>query len=162
MRLFLIRHTSAIEKAKRQADSDDHCYITSEGRIIARRFFAEIRKSLSNIEHICTSPLTRAVQTAEILAGVIEFNGDIELADELRNESSITSVISLISRNSTLNDLALVGHEPKMSILLNSICGSNSQLNGFAKCGVAIIDYLPASHSGRLLSYIDPKKIAVS
>ncbi len=159
MKLFLIRHTNPIEKETKTVRTDDLRFLTSDGRALARRVFVSLKKRLTDIEQIFTSPLIRAVQTAEILAATIEFKGEVELVNELKNESSISSVISLLELHSALNDIALVGHEPKMSILLDTLCGSSSGIDGFAKCGIALLDYDPKIHTGKFIGYFDPRRL---
>ncbi len=159
MKLFLIRHTTPLEKETKTVRSDDLRFITGDGRVLARRVFGSLKKRLTDIEQIFTSPLIRAVQTAEILASTIEFKGEVELVNELKNESSVSSVISLLEMHSSLNEIALVGHEPKMSILLSTLCGSTSGIGGFAKCGIALLDYDPKFHAGKFIGYFDPKRL---
>ncbi len=161
MKLFLIRHTAAIEHETKTVTSDDLRFISRAGRMVARNVFGSLKKRMSGIEQIFTSPLIRAVQTAEILATMIEFNGDIDLVNELRNESSISSIISLLEKHSEYNEVALIGHEPKMSILLSTLCGSTSGIDGFSKCGVALLDYSPKIHTGKFVGYFDPKRLNV-
>lgn len=161
MLLHFVRHASAADHIDLTQDSDDLKYLSLEGRIVARRFFSEIRGTFSEAELMLTSPLIRAVQTSEILASVIDYSGDIVPADALRNETSTVSAFSLIDRFRELKNIVLVGHEPKLSILLNSMCGNTGTHTGFAKCGTAAVEYDPDCQRGELLSYSAPGKLSV-
>lgn len=157
MRLYLIRHADATENINGSAPHDDLRCISSAGRIVAGKFFASVKTSLHDMQLILTSPLIRAVQTAEILSSSIGFTGNILLKDELRNEWSIAETLALINSHAGSDHVALVGHEPKSGILLRSICGDATHPQSLAKCGVAIVDFDTSIQTGRLLAYLDPK-----
>ncbi|MBX7042815.1 MAG: histidine phosphatase family protein [Ignavibacteria bacterium] len=157
MNLFLIRHAAAIEDLNHNIRSDEERYLTASGRITARKFFKHHRNLLSGILHILTSPFLRAVQTAEILSSAIDYEGTIEPADELRADSAVGKAIDLVCSAGNVDSLALVGHEPMMSMLLRATTGGNGTPVGFSKCGTAIIEFFPESKSGRLKKYFDPK-----
>lgn len=159
MKLILIRHTTPIEDETKTVRTDDLRFVTSDGRKLARKVFGVLNERLTGIEKIFTSPLIRAVQTSEILAAAIDFEGEIELVNELKNDSSTSSVISMLEQHSSLNEIALVGHEPKMGILLNTLCGDTPGIEGFAKCGIALLDYDPNSQEGKFIGYFNPGKI---
>lgn len=157
MQLILVRHAAAIEYETKTVRSDELRFLTSEGRSTARKFFGQLKDKIPRIDKIFTSPLIRAVQTAEIFSSVTEFEGDVEIVNELRSDSSTASMISLIGNNKFLNCIVLVGHEPTMGILVNSVCVKIFNGKAFRKCGVAIIDYSPDTQNGKLISYTDPK-----
>lgn len=161
MKLFLIRHAHPIEHETKTVTTDDLRFLSAKGRRIANGFFRAISGKLDPVDMIFTSPLIRAVQTAEILAGAIGYSGDVELANELRNEWHPGTLLALIEQNSSLNGIALVGHVPRMDILLRTLCKDERSFPGFAKCGTAIIDYDTSTHAGSLLEYTDPSAQAI-
>lgn len=157
MNLFLIRHAEAIETLNRYARTDEERYLTAAGRLTARKFFRDHRNILSGISHILTSPFLRAVQTAEILSSEIDYKGAIEPAGELSAESGIGNALELVCSSGHVDSLALVGHEPMMSMLLRATTGGNGAQAGFSKCGTALIEFFPESKTGNLKKYFDPK-----
>ncbi len=156
MILHLVRHASAVERIEFTEDADDLRYLTPEGRIVARRFFTGISRTLSDTEVILTSPLIRAVQTSEIIAASVGFTGEIIPADALRNRATTANTLSLIGKFSSIGSVVIVGHEPKLSMLLNFICGNLESPESFAKCGTATIEYEVLHQRGRLISYVTP------
>ena len=115
MHLLLIRHAIAEDRLEfaRTGKSDYYRPLTERGRSRMTRGAAGLRAIVPEIDILATSPLTRAVQTAEIVA---------EAYDGLRVER----VESLGSGNGEeflewLRDcpseavVAAVGHEPTMS-----------------------------------------------
>jgi phosphohistidine phosphatase len=71
MKLFLVRHTEAIDYETESVRTDDIRFITPKGRKISTTVFKALKDDFADLDKIFTSPLVRAVQTAEILA-VIE------------------------------------------------------------------------------------------
>ena len=115
-------------------------------------------KELNDLEKIFTSPLIRAVQTAEIFADELMFENDVELVNEMKNEASFQSFQKLIKANSNLNTVAFVGHEPKMTLLVRSF-SDRKDFPEFSKSGVCLIDFEIKKESGKLEWYFDPKKM---
>jgi phosphohistidine phosphatase len=156
MKLFLVRHADAIDYETESVQTDEHRYVTPGGRQTARKVFKKLREEFGNLDVIFTSPLTRAVQTAEILASGIKFTNDIEIAKELIVSATSSKILQLLKRNSTLHTIAFVGHEPTMSILITSI-SDNKQFNiPFAKAGVCLIDFDLNKEEGKFRWYFDP------
>jgi phosphohistidine phosphatase len=95
---------------------------------------------MEGVEKIFTSPLIRAVQTAEIVAEGLSFENDFEVVDELVNESSVASVQNMLEKNRKLKSVILVGHEPKMSLLVKSFT-HKTDFKEFGKSSVCLIDF---------------------
>ncbi|MEO8664730.1 MAG: histidine phosphatase family protein [Ignavibacteria bacterium] len=158
MKLFLIRHAEAIEHETDAVKDDEHRYITAFGRTITRKIAKTLREELKDLEIIFSSPLIRAVQTAEIISTRIKFKSDILLVDELTNESTTASLLQLLSKNSDMKSVALVGHEPKMGILLTSLSGKRD-INDFRKSSVCLIDFDASEGRGKFEWYFDSKSM---
>jgi len=81
MILVLVRHAQAIEAAPGLADGDR--WLTGKGRKTARKVGAWLAKPKRRPLAIWTSPLVRAVQTAEILASAFELTDGVTVRGEL-------------------------------------------------------------------------------
>ncbi|MEP7145975.1 MAG: histidine phosphatase family protein [bacterium] len=158
MKLFLVRHAEAIDHETDSVKDDEHRFITTSGRMRTRKIAKTLIEELKDLEIIFTSPLIRAVQTAEIISSGIKFRNDILLVNELKNESSTSSLLQLLSMNSELKSVALVGHEPKISMLVKSISGKNDLID-FRKSSVCLIDYDALAGNGRFEWYFDSKSM---
>jgi phosphohistidine phosphatase len=158
MKIFLIRHAEAIDYETGTVKDDEYRFITPNGRKTTRKIAKVLKKELKDVEKIFTSPLARAVQTAEIFATILKFEKDVELVDELRNESTIASLQQLIIHNSNLNSIVLVGHEPKTGILVKSF-SDRKNLDEFGKSSVCLIDFDVKLQEGKFIWYFDSKKL---
>lgn len=119
MNLYLIRHAEAIERGGDVPDAMR--YLTPEGR----RFFRKTVKRLAEREavpdRIYSSPLARALQTAEILAEGIGFRGTLVVTDKLAPGFGRAELRSVLSMCGEATEVALVGHEPDLGDLVTSL-----------------------------------------
>ncbi len=158
MKIFLIRHAEAIDKETDSVRTDEYRYITPYGRKITGKVIKNLKEKFSDLEKIFTSPLIRAVQTAEIAASELKFRKDVELINELKNDYTVASLQMLLDKNSGLSSLALVGHEPKLSMLV-SIFSDKKDLQDFGKSSVCLIEREPDSGIGKFKWYYDSDKM---
>ena len=155
MRLLIIRHAIAAERG--QGIPDDERPLTERGE----QRFREAARGLAAVadrpDVLLTSPLIRALQTAQIAArawgkvapkttGALATGDFAELAavlDKCKPEASV----------------AIVGHEPHVSSLLARLLGGpQAERLEFRKGGAALVD-LPGrlEAGGRLMWYLPPK-----
>jgi phosphohistidine phosphatase len=158
MKIYLIRHGEAIDHETNSVKTDEYRFLTSKGRLTTRKVAKNLKEELSAADKIFTSPLTRAVQTAEIIATTIKFKNDVEIANELKIGSSISQVIELIREHSTMNAIALVGHEPMMGMLVHSLSDKKDFYN-FKKSGVCLIDFDVKKEHGIYKWFLNPKTL---
>lgn len=157
MKIFLIRHAEAAEINSGIIESDDYRYITSNGRKLTIKTAKFLRDYFKDPEKIYTSPLIRAVQTAEAIAVSIKYKHDIFPVNELRNEYSTASFQKLLKENADLESVAFVGHEPKMSYFVKILTGKRELNFSFGKTGVCLIDYDIEKETGEFKWYFNPK-----
>lgn len=158
MKIFFIRHAEAIEYETSTVTLDEYRFITPNGRKVTKEIVKHLKEKFLGLEKIFTSPLTRAVQTAEIFADELNFEGEVELVDELKNEAATSTFQQLIKDTAELNDsIALVGHEPKMSFLLKLYTGLTELNFDFKKSGVCLVEFDIKSGAGTLKWYFNPE-----
>jgi phosphohistidine phosphatase len=122
MDLFFVRHAKAIEKGD---VLDEHRYLTAKGRRDALHVGKVMRRAGVQASAIVTSPLVRAVQTAELIAEGLHFDEAIEVAPELLPNHTAQSVIeSTILPRLELGSVLLVGHEPQLGLILRTLLKS--------------------------------------
>jgi phosphohistidine phosphatase len=134
MKLIFVRHASAIERSVEI--SDEKRYLTAEGRVFFRKTAQTMLKNGIEPGLILTSPLIRAVQTAEILAGTLSFSGPLVVVDKLAPGFDASALQKLFNEYQSVNELVLVGHEPDFSSLIVSLLDLPSGFN--FKKGAAI------------------------
>ncbi|HEY6908907.1 MAG TPA: phosphohistidine phosphatase SixA [Myxococcales bacterium] len=116
IRIYLIRHGIAEDPAP--ATPDDSRALTAKGRRRFRRGSRAFARRGEPLTRLFTSPLVRAVQTAEILARSLG-RDEVSVLEELRSGAPAAKVIeALASRAKDGDSVALVGHDPQMSNLV--------------------------------------------
>jgi phosphohistidine phosphatase len=75
---------------------------------------------------IWTSPLVRAVQTAEIVAGELELTDGVSVRPELSPAHDPRDVVQALAAAKPGGPLALVGHEPGLSMLASALLGDTA------------------------------------
>ena len=113
MRITLIRHGEAGEDASR----DEERSLTEGGRAEVRRVAEGLERGGVHFGAVITSPLVRAVQTAEITAAALGYRGRVLVSDKLIPDAFPAGVISLLVTlgNAGKKSIALVAHEPVLS-----------------------------------------------
>ncbi len=116
IRLYLVRHGAAEDAAGGAPDA-----LRALSLKARRRFHKTARRFGRKVDLIFTSPLVRAVQTAEILAGEAK-HGALSVLQELAPEQSAEAVLKAVSKRAGKSgSVALVGHEPQLSRLLAAL-----------------------------------------
>ncbi|RII25122.1 MAG: phosphohistidine phosphatase SixA [Geobacter sp.] len=126
MKLCLVRHGEAVERTGRLNDS--WRYLTLSGRESFRKNSLKALKQGLAPDLILTSPLVRAVQTAEILAQAIAYVGPLEVAEELAPGFDMTTFGTVLGRLERCRELVLVGHEPDLGMLAGQLLGRKDAL----------------------------------
>jgi len=121
VKLIIIRHAAAID---RDADiPDERRYLTPAGRGYFRKTARTMRKQGVAPDLILTSPLLRAVQTADILAERLKYFGELMATDELMPGFELADLERLLATIGNAGEVCLVGHEPDLSLLVVTLLG---------------------------------------
>ena len=122
MRVLLVRHGAAVDM--RSAPTDQLRWLTDEGR----KSITAVGKALARLDLpyscIYTSPLIRAVQTAEILAATqAEFTGPIEVYRPLSSDEGATAqALEPLEHAADDDVIVMVTHMPKVKVLAAHLC----------------------------------------
>ena len=114
MRVTLIRHGEAQARAWRDEDRA----LTKRGRADARRVGRALERHGARFGLIISSPLVRAVQTAEIVAGATGHRQAILVTRVLIPDADPAAVRELLGQHADVTSVALVAHEP----ILSAVC----------------------------------------
>lgn len=126
MKLYLIRHAEAIERRDDVREEDR--WLTPKGRDGFRENGRRLAKKGEIPAVIATSPLVRAVQTAEILADVLDFGGELCVSRELAPGFGVEGLFRLAKACGMPRSLAVVGHEPDLGEVLGRLLGRGGAL----------------------------------
>lgn len=132
--------------------ADAHRHLSASGRRAAREVGRVLRAQGVELDAIFTSPLCRAVQTAELLAGVTDFLGTVQVLSSLApGVPAPVAARDLLGRGACV---AVVGHEPGIAGLGAQLCGRPS-FPPFRPGQLACIE------DGQPRFYIHPETLAV-
>lgn len=145
MEIIVIRHGIALEAdpARAMDLSDAERPLTPTGLRRTRAAAAGLRATLDGlrIDHIVTSPLVRAVQTTEILAGYLD-DPTAEEADALAPPVDIPALDAFLHTHFGDQRLLLVGHEPDLANWVSwSLTRRRDRLMAFKKAGAALLEF---------------------
>ncbi|MGD0650629.1 MAG: phosphohistidine phosphatase SixA [Verrucomicrobiia bacterium] len=144
MKLYFLRHASASDIAP----SDAERKLTKEGEQEARTAGAALAELGVKPAQVLSSPLLRARQTAEIAAREFGFAGEIEMIDELTNDTPTAALLKALKPYGDLNEVLLVGHIPSLSEHIAACIGVKSaEAVPLGKAGMACIE-LEQLHAG--------------
>jgi len=135
MKLYVMRHGPAEDQSNSGQDGDRA--LTPSGRERVRAV-AELLVELDEAPiTIITSPLVRAVQTAEIIAAVTlpEANGLVEVRREMSPSGDAVQLIGALVAEGRKR-VMVVGHEPDLSELVATLLGKDSFRRSFDKAMV--------------------------
>ena len=149
MQLYFLRHGEADWPG--WTKPDDERPLTDFGKKEVRQVAKFLSRLKVKLDSIVTSPLPRALQTAEIAAEQLK----TKLAQDKALEPGfgITELRTVLKRHRS-KVLLLVGHEPDFSSVISALTGASLKLS---KAGVALVDIDPDTEKGRLLWLFPPK-----
>lgn len=121
MQVHLLRHGSAEDTPAGGTDADRR--LTQEGRDQLRRVLERARVMRIVPSIILSSPLVRAVETAELAAKALGSAARVILTDALLPSASPVQVWGEIRRRSNETQILLAGHEPLLSRVAAHLLG---------------------------------------
>ena len=105
--------------------------------VSGKKEVVEIAKSLKklgvNFNVIISSPLTRAFQTAKIIAEEYNLTEQIEQSEDLKPNGSKDSLSNKLSKLSIDSVILIVGHEPYLSSMINDIISNSDTDRNYNK-----------------------------
>ena len=157
MEIYLLRHAIAEERSASGRDADRQ--LTEEGRQKLRKVMKRAAGAGVEPSLILSSPLIRAVQTAEIAAEFLKYAGRIVKVDSLTPDSSPREVWEEIRTRKDEPAILLAGHEPLYSATTAYLLGSTRSMVDFRKAGLVRIDVqgFGATPGGILQWMLTPK-----
>jgi phosphohistidine phosphatase len=157
--LYIMRHGAAAAPGAGDAD-DSKRPLTPQGKKKMQEIALGLRRLKFNPQWIVTSPLVRAVQTAEIVAESLSSKIPMDFADALRPGSSPEALTPFLARHPGRKQVLVVGHEPDLSLMAARLIGvrGNAGLS-FKKGGCCLIAFqeFPPKSFGELVWWLTPR-----
>jgi len=131
MIIYFLRHASAgetysdpVKDLKRPLDDEG---------ILQSRYIGQTLAALDvHPEVIISSPLTRAMQTASIVANELSYEQKIESDKRLRPEAGFAEFQQLVNAHGKAESIMVVGHNPSLNEFAAQVIGAS------AKSGIAL------------------------
>ncbi|MDP2364079.1 MAG: phosphoglycerate mutase family protein [Ignavibacteria bacterium] len=155
MNLYLIRHSLAENISFDKKDFDRE--LSEEGRFVINKASEGWKNYFGQLDVVLTSPLIRAVQTAEIIASNLQETPNIIRDNDLGTGSRTSDLIELLNSLKYKN-VAVVGHQPDLSHHINNFCGTGSFNLVFPPASLAKIEFENSIKygKGKLIYFVPP------
>ncbi len=163
MQLLIIRHAVAKDREEFavSGNPDELRPLTKTGKRKMKQVANGLRSQVDSIDHLATSPLTRACQTAEIVAKEFGID-DKEVAACLVPGAALDDFAQWCTTLHDIETLAVVGHEPHLSSLATwLLTGGDESKIELRKGGACLIGFesLPRRNSGLLKWVLTPRQL---
>lgn len=119
MSIVLVRHADAVEERRDLGDNDR--YLSPLGRRQARALGDRLRWHDCQPTAVWSSPLCRALQTAELVTAVFGADIDLRVVPALAPGADVRPLLAALRAAPGIT--LLVGHEPALSGLLGALIG---------------------------------------
>lgn len=161
MKLYLLRHGTAVDIGQKRVTSDAGRMLTREGRRDTRTILRAVRP-VCRPDCIVTSPLVRARETAEIAHACLPGKPPLLLLDHLEPGGDMSGIVTWL-RARREAAIMLVGHMPALGILASALVfGEKKERIILKKSGVCCIEFEAGlgTGKGRLAWLVSPVLIA--
>jgi phosphohistidine phosphatase len=160
MQVLIIRHAKA-EKRSLLGLRDAARALTDEGRRDMRKVARGIEALVPDLSVLATSPLVRAVQTAEIVTRRYRKLKAVECA-ALAPGRGPKAALEWLGKQPGEATVGLVGHEPDLGELASwLLAGGEQSFMPLKKAGACLIEFdaTPDPGQGRLLWLLTPAQL---
>jgi len=162
--VYIIRHGAAAELDKEIVE-EGYRYLTIHGRNHCKIVAQRLKDMKTRFDVIISSPIVRSVQTAEVFASVLKYEGEIKTAIELIGGNTFQRFTQMIKRYSHHKNIGLFGHAPDVNNFSTGLIkGQNiKNLNiNFKNASVCKINYDAENESGRLEWFLNSENMKLT
>lgn len=156
MRLYFLRHGLA-GSAGDWPGPDGERPLTPEGVERMKREAQAMARLGLKLDAVISSPLLRALQTAEIVADRLALRDRLVVDARVGPGFSLAALEEIVAEHAGQGDLMLVGHEPSFSETVGGLVGGGRVV--MKKGGLACVDVPGPLRSGAELLWLIPPKI---
>lgn len=140
MEIYLVRHGIAIDRADPSCPADPVRPLTPKGEARSRSVARGLKKLGVQPQGMMTSPLLRAVQTAEIFCEVLGCTvSRLRRTDSLLPEARPAVLFSELAKLRVRTAMCC-GHAPHLDSVIAWACGRGQSFTELKKSGVALLE----------------------
>jgi phosphohistidine phosphatase len=122
MKLYILRHGDAAEHGDPRYKENERP-LTAKGIQRTKQLAHVLREMEISFDAILTSPLTRARETAEIIARGLKAQESMRFSEHLTPSGSMEELVHQINTiRPATKSIVLVGHEPYLSGFISLLC----------------------------------------
>lgn len=160
MLLYIVRHGIAIDREDPKCPSDPERYLTEEGVEKTKQVAKGVVALGPTADLLLSSPYVRAMQTAEIFAGALDYaKQKIRRTDLLLPGAEPSLLFRELARDKEVSSVFLFGHAPQLDDIIATALGSKRHVTSLKKAGVALIELKRLSPPIGLLLWLAPPKL---
>lgn len=160
MLLYLVRHGIAIDREDPNCPADPERFLTEEGIKKTRDVAKGIAEVAEEPDLMLSSPYLRAAQTAEIVAGELNYSKQkIRKTDALLPGAEPQQLFRELSREKDLSAVFVFGHAPHLDEVIASVVGSKQHISSLKKAGVALLELKRLTPAGGQMVWLATPKI---
>jgi phosphohistidine phosphatase len=158
MDLYVLRHGKA-EQFPSGKETDTDRALTRQGRDEIRQIATWMFRRGCRFDLIATSPLKRAVETAQIVTETCKHQENLLIWQELAPGMDCNRLLGQITSCSNVSSLLIIGHEPSLSSCIGRIISQGGQASLLLKKGglARIRNFSPSPVFGELIWLIPPR-----
>lgn len=133
--------------------------LSTDGSSQTRKIAMHLHKQGYKPDLILSSPLARAVQSAEIIAKVD--SAPVRSTEALGGNFDQDALLAQIPQPSEDKTIYMVGHDPTLSLFAHNLVGEKILPAGLSKSGCVIIEFNDniGLGKGRMVAYYNPDRI---
>ncbi len=136
MEIYILRHAIAEERDADKYPDDSLRPLTARGKKRMRRIAEGMAVAGLSFDVIYTSPFTRAIQTADIVAAAFGAQEKLHETRTLATDGDPEELMTLVNTmKGKVNSVLLVGHEPFLSDLISVLVTGDSSFTFSMKKG---------------------------
>lgn len=159
MKLYLVRHGIAVDRADPRCPPDPERYLTDDGIAKTRAAARGLVTLIEGEVALWTSPYERARQTARIIADALGVPDDeVREAPALLPERDPAELLAAVEREKA-RAMLVVGHAPNLDWVLSfALTGRIGDVAHLKKAGAACLELPCRKGSAATLSWLLPPK----
>ena len=158
MILYLMRHADAGSSRRANPLLDNKRGLVKEGKEQCMLMARALTALKAQVDVIVSSPLKRALQTAQFVGTELGYDARVEISAALSPEAAFAEFQEMLAQHAGREAMLAVGHNPNMFQFLGRlITGNGGAAIRMRKASIARVDL--DHHPPRLQWLIDPRTV---
>lgn len=155
MKLYIVRHGIAIDREDPKSPVDPERYLTDEGIEKTKQVAKGVAGMGVTADLLVSSPYVRAMQTAEIFAGALDYpKQKIRQTETLLPGAEPARFFQELAKQKESASVFCFGHAPQLDELIAAAVGCKHAITALKKAGVALIELKRLSPPSGLLVWL--------